>query len=170
MAEVVSRSKRVRKASSHVRILDAEARRLILQKKLDALESDNWHEDRRKEDADDDDYDPFADASSGDEVAVGTSKRPANKKNKAKRKRDSWLAPQQCKSLQEVLDEAQYHKYPSWVPNYLSVAAGPSRYPPRHFCSVTGVVGKYKCPLTGEYLGSLDAYTTHRETRLKGLI
>lgn len=102
MAEVVSRSKRVRKASSHVRILDAEARRLILQKKLDALESDNWHEDRRKEDADDDDYDPFADASSGDEVAVGTSKRPANKKNKAKRKRDSWLAPQQCKSLQEV--------------------------------------------------------------------
>jgi hypothetical protein len=35
---------------------------------------------------------------------------------------------------------------------------------------VTGVAGKYKCPVTGEYLGSIEAYTTHRETRLKGLI
>ena len=32
--------------------------------------------------------------------------------------------------------QAQYHKYPSWAPTYLSVAAAPSRYPPRRFCSV----------------------------------
>lgn len=74
------------------------------------------------------------------------------------------------RSLTEVLDEAQYHKYPSWVPTYISIAAAPSRYPPRRFCSISGLSGKYKCPVTGEYLGSLDAFTTHRETRLKGLI
>ena len=100
------------------------------------------------------------------EVAVGVSKRSKKKK----KKKDTWNAAQKCKSLQEVLDEAQYHKYPSWVPNYASIAAAPSRYPPRRFCSVSGVLGKYQCPVTGEYLGSLSAYTTHRETRLKGLI
>jgi len=102
MAEVVSRSKRSRKASSHVRVFDAETRRHITQKKLDALEADNWQEDKRKADDDDDEYDPLADASSGDEMVVGSSKRQASKKNKAKRKRESWSAPQQCKSLQEV--------------------------------------------------------------------
>ena len=68
------------------------------------------------------------------------------------------------------MDEAEYHKYPSWVPNYASIAAAPSRYPPRRFCSVTGLAGKYKCPITGDYLATLDAYNTHRETRLKGLV
>ena len=71
---------------------------------------------------------------------------------------------------QEILDEAEYHKYPSWVPNYASIAAAPSRYPPRNFCSVTGLASKYKCPVTGVYLATMEAYETHRETRLKGLI
>ena len=35
-------------------------------------------------------------------------------------------------------------------------------------CSVTGLMGKYKCPVTGDYLATLEAYGTHRETRLKG--
>jgi len=35
---------------------------------------------------------------------------------------------------------------------------------------VSGVAAKYKCAVTGDYLGSLDAFTTHRETRLKGLV
>lgn len=106
--------------------------------------------------------------SAATEVAVDAPKR--SKKNKKKQKKDAWNAAKQCKSLQEVLDEAEYHKYPSWVPNYLSVAAAPSRYPARNFCSVTGLVGKYKCPVTGDYLATIDAYTTHRETRLKGLV
>ena len=42
-------------------------RREIIRKKLDSLEADNWHEEKRKADDDDDDeYDPLADASSGD--------------------------------------------------------------------------------------------------------
>ena len=38
------------------------------------------------------------------------------------------------------------------------------------FCSVTGLAGRYKCPVTGDYLSSLSAYETHRETRLVGRI
>ena len=67
-------------------------------------------------------------------------------------------------------NEAEYHKYPSNGPNWASIAAAPSRYPPRRFCTVTGLAGKYKCPVTGDYLATLDAYGTHRETRLKGIV
>ena len=101
-------------------------------------------------------------------VKVDGPKRGKSKKKP--KKKDIWNATQKCKSLQEVLDEEEYHKYPSWVPNYASIAAAPSRYPPRRFCSVSGLEGKYKCPVTGDYLATMDAYTTHRETRLKGLI
>ena len=72
--------------------------------------------------------------------------------------------------LQEVVDESQYHLYPSWVPTFESVAARPSVYPKRSFCKITGLIGKYKCPVTGDYLATLPAFETHRETRLKGLI
>ena len=74
------------------------------------------------------------------------------------------------RALQEIIDDAQYDHYPSWVPNFASVAAAPSIYPKRNFCPITGLLGKYKCPMTGEYLATLPAYETHRETRLKGLI
>lgn len=104
------------------------------------------------------------------EIKVDGPKRGKNKKKAKKANIWSATARDKCKSLQEIIDEAEYHKYPSWVPNYSSIAAAPSRYPPRRFCSVTGLVGKYKCPVTGDYLANIDAYTTHRETRLKGLI
>ena len=163
------RAGRSRKLSQHLRVFDDHTRSEIKRKRLDALEADNWAVERRKDggDPDDDDYNPLEDPGSDEEVAVSGAKRSKKKKKKA---RDKWNAAQKCKTLQEVLDEAQYHKYPSWAPNWLSIAAAPSRYPPRRFCSVSGVVGKYQCPVTGDYLGSLSAYTTHRETRLKGLI
>ena len=162
------RSTRTRKLSSRVRVFDEHTRAEITRKKLDALEKDNWLEDKRKgEDDDDEEYDPLRDAGSDDEVAVDQPKK--KKPKKAKKALSSHLA-KKCKSLQEILDEAQFHKYPSWVPNYSSIAAAPSRYPPRRFCSVTGLAGRYKCPVTGDYLSSLSAYETHRETRLVGLI
>ncbi len=168
----VKRSTRVRKASAYVRVFDEHTRNEIKRKRLDALEKDNWQEEKQAVgDEEDDDYNPMDDGDdSGEEsVAVG-SKRTTSKKKKKRRQSDVWNAAQKCKSLREIIDEAEYHKYPSWVPNYVSIAAAPSRYPPRRFCSVTGLAGKYKCPVTGDYLATIDAYTTHRETRLKGLI
>ena len=101
------------------------------------------------------------------EVKVDSKRSTKKKKPK---KKDIWNATQKCKTLQEVLDEAEYHKYPSWMPNFTSIAAAPSRYPPRRFCSVSGLAAKYKCPVTGDYLATPEAYGTHRETRLKGLV
>ena len=120
---------------------------------------------------------------------------PKRKNRKKKVKNDKFSAAQKCKTLQactptefalpspgsilrvfarralqEIIDDAQYDHYPSWVPNFASVAAAPSIYPKRNFCPITGLLGKYKCPMTGEYLATLPAYETHRETRLKGLI
>lgn len=167
---VEKRSQRKRNLSSRVRVFDDHTRQEILRKKLESLEADNWQQDKRKdEDSEDDNYNPLDGASSGDEVDVNRRKSTSSKKKK-KPKRDAWNATQKCKSLQEVLDEAQYHKYPSFVPTFVSAAAEPSRYPPRNFCSITGLPGKYRCPVTGEYIATLDAYNTHRETRLRGLI
>ena len=170
MSEVVEapkRSSRQRTASAKTRVFDAYTRAEIKRKRLESLESDNWHEAQHIDD-NDEEYNPLDDASSGDEVSVAGPKRGRGKKKT--QKKDVFSATQKCKSLSEVVDEADYHTYLSWVPNYASIAAAPSQVPPRHFCSVTGVLGKYKCPVTGDYLATLDAYTTHRETRLKGLI
>ena len=65
MAEAV-RPKRSRAASSRVRTFDVATRNEIKRKRLESLEADNWHEDRRQADEDDDDYNPLDDASSGD--------------------------------------------------------------------------------------------------------
>lgn len=105
------------------------------------------------------------------EVAVDEPKRRSKKKKRtSKDNSNSWNAAQKCKTLQEIVDEAQYDLYPSWVPTFESVAAKPSVYPKRSFCKITGLIGKYKCPVTGDYLATLPAFETHRETRLKGLI
>ena len=78
------------------------------------------------------------------EVKVDSKRSTKKKKPK---KKDIWNATQKCKTLQEVLDEAEYHKYPSWMPNYTSIAAAPSRYPPRRFCSVSGLARRMVCSL-----------------------
>jgi hypothetical protein len=50
-------------------------------------------------------------------------------------------------------------------PNYVSVAAGPSRYPPRHFCSICGYLGKYSCVRCGSKYCSIKCNKTHAEMR-----
>lgn len=50
-------------------------------------------------------------------------------------------------------------------PNYVSVLAGPSKYPPRHFCSICGYFGKYSCVRCGSKYCSIKCNKTHAETR-----
>jgi len=110
------RGTRTRKISERMRVFDEDTRREITRRRLESLEKDNWQEERRKEE-DEDEEEYVLSASSGDEVAVSAAKKQRRKKQK---KRDAWNASQQCKTLQEIIDEAQYHKYPSWVPTYVS--------------------------------------------------
>ena len=191
MADGVSAAPKrsARQRTQKTRVFDEATRKELKRKRLNALENDNWQQERQREilDEDDDDYNPLDDGDeSGDgartrhppqtglvvspfffvlsracvasrsaEMKVDASTKGSSKKKKKAKKKDVWNAAQNCKSLQEVIDEADYHKYPSWVPTYASIAAAPSRYPPRRFCSVSGLVGKYKCPITGDYLATV---------------
>ena len=68
VSEAPKRSQRQRSQSRHVRMFDQHTRDEIIRKRLQSLEADNWQEDKRRDEADleDDDYNPLADASSGD--------------------------------------------------------------------------------------------------------
>lgn len=162
-----------RQRPTKVRALDDRARQELKRKRLDALEQDNWQEEAPEPD-DDDDYDP--NDSDDEELFLGEPKKGKKKglgkgaKKKTRHGGDQRDDAGRAKSFDDIVEDEQYHKFPSWVPTYLSAAVKPSTRPPRKFCYLTGLPGKYKCPVTGEYLGSLDAYETHKETRLKGMI
>ncbi|CDW81339.1 UNKNOWN [Stylonychia lemnae] len=49
--------------------------------------------------------------------------------------------------------------------NYLSVAAKPSKFPRRFFCSVCGYNSKYQCTRCGLRYCTMKCGETHRETR-----
>jgi len=51
------------------------------------------------------------------------------------------------------------------VPNYLTAAMGPSRYPQRQFCSVCGWKGIYRCNRCGMRYCDLKCQKTHNDTR-----
>ncbi|KAG8467043.1 hypothetical protein KFE25_000359 [Diacronema lutheri] len=161
-----------RQRQTKVRALDDHARQELKRKRLDALEQDNWHEDALE--PDDDDYEP--NESDDGELFLGEQKK-GRKKSAGKGAKKKTRGGDQfreetgrTKSFDDIVDDEQYHKFPSWVPTYLSAAVKPSTRPPRKFCYLTGLAGKYKCPVTGDYLGSLEAYETHKETRLKGMV
>lgn len=161
-----------RQRQTKVRALDDHARQELKRKRLDALEQDNWQEEALE--PDDDDYDP--NDSDEEELFLGEQKkgkkRGAGKSLKKKTRHGDQFRDESArtKSFDEILDEEQYHKYPTWVPTYLSAAVKPSTRPPRKFCYLTGLPGKYKCTVTGDYLGTLEAFETHKETRLKGMV
>lgn len=165
-----------RQRQAKPRALDEQARQELKRKRLDALEQDNWLEETVE--LDDDEYDPKAD-DDNDELFLGEQKKrkkgaaAAGKGSKKKTRHGGDQFREEVtrtKTFEDIVDEEQYHKYPSWVPTYLSAAVKPSARPPRRFCYLTGLPGKYKCPVTGDYLGTLEAYETHKETRLKGMI
>ncbi|KAF9578026.1 Zinc finger HIT domain-containing protein 1 [Lunasporangiospora selenospora] len=50
-------------------------------------------------------------------------------------------------------------------PSYVTATMGPSKYPPRHFCSVCGWKGIYCCKRCGMRYCDLRCLKTHEETR-----
>jgi hypothetical protein len=174
----MSKADEGRKASTRqkdrgVRTLDDHARQELKRKRLDALEQDNWQEDALE--PDDDDYDPN-ESDEEAQMGLGEQKKARKKapskglKKKTRQGGDQFRDEgARAKTFEDIVEDEQYHKYPSWVPTYLSAAVKPSTRPARKFCYLTGLPGKYKCPVTGDYLATLDAYEMHKETRLKGM-
>ena len=48
-------------------------------------------------------------------------------------------------------------------PNFISMRAQTNIYPPRSFCSICGITGKYTCPRCGERYCSLKCHNKHKD-------
>lgn len=51
-----------------------------------------------------------------------------------------------------------YQSYPSHIPTYITAVAGPSKYPPRTFCRVTGNFASYTNLSTGTRFATMREY------------
>jgi len=125
--------------------------------RLEQLEKDDYAKDQHKKHHDDEEDFMAVD----DDDAFSTRKR---KKKTLKRKADR-LRRNQLQSFTAVLENEYYGAYPPHVPTYLTIAAAPSVYPPKHFCSVCGYFSNYTCTRCGMRFCSSRCSTIHQETR-----
>ncbi|KAI7858152.1 hypothetical protein BDC45DRAFT_565502 [Circinella umbellata] len=68
-------------------------------------------------------------------------------------------------NLNVLLEDARLELLSPNTPSYLTCSAEPSKYPPRHFCSVCGFQSSYKCLRCGMKYCSVKCLGTHQETR-----
>ncbi|KAG0224533.1 Zinc finger HIT domain-containing protein 1 [Actinomortierella wolfii] len=69
------------------------------------------------------------------------------------------------KPLNVLIDESGLLQQDPSIPSYVTAAMGPSQYPERHFCSVCGWRGTYRCFRCGMRYCDLRCQKTHEETR-----
>lgn len=161
-AAKAQRSSRQRKASKAARTFDQNQRNELKRKRLEALERDNWQEEKeRPEDEEDDDYVPLDDSDDDGApphtraraqsttlltapavpVAVDVGGR-STKKKKRKKKSDVWNAAQKCKSLQVAgpsLTPPNTRYHPAW-------RAAPPPPPTRRWPARAGDLGRGRIP------------------------
>eukprot|EP00743_Colponemidia_sp_Colp-15_P006890 GILK01007437.1.p1 GENE.GILK01007437.1~~GILK01007437.1.p1 ORF type:complete len:186 (-),score=17.46 GILK01007437.1:154-681(-) len=158
----VRTSGRVKKLSEAFRIVDEETRRQVHQARLDSLEDENYEEKQ-----DDDDAFNIREELASDDDYIDESKKKAQKLGK-KRKAQTPTRPgkkREKKTLATVLMEGGYESYPPGIPNYLSIAASRSKFPPRQLCSVCGFISAYHCVRCGMRYCCIRCQNVHRETR-----
>jgi zinc finger HIT domain-containing protein 1 len=136
-----------RAVSKSMRVVDEETRLHVQQKRLAALEADNYQEETFNEEEED--------------AADGGSKRKKAKGSYISRG-GSAVLKRKPKSLEKILDEARYCR---GVIPYDAVNAPPSTTPTRKFCSVCGHVGSYTCTRCGSRYCSIKCCENHKETR-----
>ncbi|OZJ06483.1 hypothetical protein BZG36_00605 [Bifiguratus adelaidae] len=129
--------------------LDPEAQRRQTERHLASLEQDNYQPLQ--------DFDIAALATSG--LLKGAEGRGSRKGFGIGHSRALFSK----KNLNILLEESQIAH--SLEPTYLTASASPSRYPPRHFCSVCGFQSKYTCIKCGMKYCSTKCLETHEETR-----
>lgn len=72
------------------------------------------------------------------------------------------------KVLDKLLQDEQHSK--TNPPNYFSISAAPSIFPPRKFCSVCGLLSKYNCVQCGMKYCCLKCLEQHKETRCQKFV
>jgi len=156
--ELLTGKRRTRaKPSKANAVIDDETRRLVRAVRLASLEDNNYVEETNAADA------AYIDQEEEEkvEVAGGSKKKKGHKKAKNKKLLESKKLAT-VKSFDQIIEE-EIRYLPA--PNYLTVAAGPSSRPPRHFCSVCGFRADYTCPRCGCRFCSLRCHSQHKETR-----
>mmetsp|Transcript_27959 Transcript_27959/g.39033 ORF Transcript_27959/g.39033 Transcript_27959/m.39033 type:complete len:157 (+) Transcript_27959:127-597(+) len=62
------------------------------------------------------------------------------------------------KNLRQTIALENYSKIPSKIPTYASIQVGPSIYPPKKYCDITGFEAKYREPRTRLRYSSASLY------------
>ncbi len=149
-----------------MKVVDQETRKEAHNRRLAALEADNYIEESFNDG--DDNYDESDE--SENEKHSKKQKKISNKNKNDKYSKDfiqKWANKKQ-KSLERIIDEQQYilqPDHPDFVPNYLSACAAHSTFPARHFCSVCGNFSDYTCTRCGQRFCSIKCNNNHKETR-----
>ncbi|KAF0358679.1 Zinc finger HIT domain-containing protein 1 [Gigaspora margarita] len=140
----------------HKVILDQTTRNRNIQHHLNELERDNYAEVPELE------------------IVSGTITKPRrtsevdtsqNRKTKARSKKQLLSQLTVKKNLNALLEESRIDQLPPDIPTYFTAIAGPSRYPPRKFCSVCGYLSNYSCKTCGMKYCSVKCLEIHEETR-----
>uniref|UniRef100_A0A7S1U8Q5 HIT-type domain-containing protein n=1 Tax=Phaeomonas parva TaxID=124430 RepID=A0A7S1U8Q5_9STRA len=160
-------SSRIATVSRDLRVVDAETREHVRNARLDALEADNYMEEHVAQD------DAYEEVDSEEEAAEPKAKRSRKSKAKAKTKITTAKAKdpghkwkkRKYKPLRQVVYEQGYDATGAASVNHSSAAMGPSRFPPRAFCSVCGYFGTFKCPRCGMRYCRRRCQEAHKETR-----
>ncbi|KAL6042356.1 HIT-type domain-containing protein [Balamuthia mandrillaris] len=130
-----------------------------LEERLESLEHDNYAAEEPVETAD------VAPAPIIEETEELEATYTPKKKKKKTTQRDVQRQMRLVKNFNKVLENAGYENYPPHVPTYFTIAAAPSRFPPRHFCSVCGYLSSYTCTRCGLRYCCIKCKGIHEENR-----
>ncbi|KAJ8603509.1 hypothetical protein CTAYLR_005124 [Chrysophaeum taylorii] len=124
--------------------------------RIDMILGTNYYEKEQKED--DDDYTEEERSSKKQRAVSSSSSASKTAKDVARERRH------RPKNIAQILLDDFYGK--DWdpsVPDYLSIAAGPSRYPAQKTCVITGEKANYTDPVTGCHYKDAAAFAQLRE-------
>ncbi|XP_019864248.1 PREDICTED: zinc finger HIT domain-containing protein 1-like [Amphimedon queenslandica] len=143
------------RSSSDRRILDEGTRMRRHKRQLEALEKDNHHDD------------PHASfAHLLNKVKLPSFSDGTEKKRRKTRSNADHFKQRFRKTFQSLLEElATNNNNNVKGPSYLTAAAPPSKFPPRHFCAVCGFPSSYKCVSCGTRYCCTRCLGTHQDTR-----
>ncbi|XP_065840432.1 zinc finger HIT domain-containing protein 1-like isoform X2 [Oscarella lobularis] len=133
------------------RVLDEATRQRRLDRQLEALERDNFHED------------PHKNVPQITHKLPSFSEEPSAKRRKTKT--EVRIGQRFRRSFAALLEELQNDPEAKSRPNYLTAAAPPSKLPERRFCAVCGFPSNYTCITCGARYCSVKCLETHKDTR-----
>ncbi|KRX52587.1 Zinc finger HIT domain-containing protein 1, partial [Trichinella sp. T9] len=126
----------------------------MLKKRIERLEEDNFHVDPHEDLMWDKNLPQFSEG--------GTPAHPVQ--NRKKNKRIETLNMRFKKSFDQIIEDDKIHWHPD--ANYLTAKAPPSRFPSRRFCSVCGLLSKYRCTQCNAYFCTIHCKKSCREAEV----